>query len=426
MNYEVRRACRLAIAVAGGSLVSGAVLAQQPATATSGELEEVTVTGFRASLGASLDVKRKEAGSTDTIMAEDIADFPDLNLSESIQRLPGVSIARDAGEGRQISVRGLGPQFTRVRINGMEAMTTTGGTDAAGGTNRGRGFDFNIFASDLFNPITVRKTASADVEEGSLGATVDLQVARPFDYNGFTLVTSAQLGYNDLSESFDPRASLLVSNSFGDGRFGALLSVAYSQRELADEGSSTVRWQNGGRLPDRGPGTGYHPAQVNNAFRPRIPRYDIYAHEQDRLGVTGSLQFAPSDCHAVQPRCAVLDTSTAAAPRCSCESPNFSSAALNQVDVLEAEIDSPELRWSMAGSTTWTSAASSATTSCRPSSCRSRSTASHEFSETWSIARTGRLCELRVSTTRSRRHCCGTAPTSRTTSTTTATTRACR
>ena len=116
------------------------------------------------------------------IVAEDIADFPDLNLAESLQRVPGVVIARDAGEGRQISVRGLGPQFTRVRINGVEAMSANGGTDAAGGTNRGRNFDFNTFASELFNNITVRKTASADVEEGSLGATVDLRTGRPFDY----------------------------------------------------------------------------------------------------------------------------------------------------------------------------------------------------------------------------------------------------
>ena len=95
------------------------------------------------------------------IVAEDIADFPDLNLAESLQRVPGVVIARDAGEGRQISVRGLGPQFTRVRINGIEAMSANGSTDASGGTNRGRNFDFNTFASELFNNITVRKTASA-------------------------------------------------------------------------------------------------------------------------------------------------------------------------------------------------------------------------------------------------------------------------
>ncbi|HEY5851222.1 MAG TPA: TonB-dependent receptor plug domain-containing protein, partial [Lysobacter sp.] len=94
------------------------------------DLDAVVVTGFRGSLEKALDKKRSEVGVVDAIVAEDIADFPDLNLAESLQRIPGVSIARDAGEGRQISVRGLDSQFTRVRINGMEALTTTGGTDS--------------------------------------------------------------------------------------------------------------------------------------------------------------------------------------------------------------------------------------------------------------------------------------------------------
>ena len=157
-------------------------------------VEEVVVTGFRASLNKALEAKQEQVGSIDMIVAEDIADFPDLNLAESLQRVPGVSIARDAGEGRNISVRGLGPQFTRVRINGIEAMSANASTDASGGTNRARNFDFNTFASELFTNLTVRKTASADVDEGSLGATVDLVVARPFDYADFTFVTGAQVG----------------------------------------------------------------------------------------------------------------------------------------------------------------------------------------------------------------------------------------
>jgi TonB-dependent receptor len=261
--------------------------------------EEIIVTGFRGSLEAAIDIKRDEVGAVDVIVAEDIADFPDLNLSESIQRVPGVAITRDAGEGRQISVRGLGAQFTRVRINGMETLATTGGTDAVGGTNRARSFDFNIFASELFNSITVRKSASAEVEEGSLGATVDLQTALPFDYDGFTMAASGQLHYNDLSESTDPRLAFLVSNRWGN--IGALFSIAYSDRESLEEGASTVRWQNG---TGSGAGfgsetTGYTLAQLNAAFRPRIPRYDVYQHEQERLGITGALQWRPSNATEV-------------------------------------------------------------------------------------------------------------------------------
>src|SRR5688572_20652540 len=237
---------RLLIAVLLGALGVGAqdLAAQTPAEpgrSADDAVEEIVITGFRRSLDVALDAKRADAGAIDMIVAEDIADFPDLNLAEAIQRVPGVSIQRDAGEGRQISVRGLGPEFTRIRLNGIEAMSANGGTDAAGGTNRARNFDFNTFASELFNAITVRKTANASTDEGSLGATVDLRTARPFDYQGYTLVTSLTGSYNDLSEDVDPRAAALISNTFGD-RFGVLLSAAYTQRGLIDEGSSAVRW----------------------------------------------------------------------------------------------------------------------------------------------------------------------------------------
>ena len=272
------------------------------------QVDEVVVTGFRASLDASLNIKRDAIGSVDAIVAEDIAKFPDLNLAESIQRIPGVSIARDAGEGRQVTVRGLGPQFTRVRLNGMEAMSANGGTDAAGGTNRDRSFDFNTFASELFNGITIRKTAAAEVEEGSLGATVDLRVARPFDYTGFRFASSIQGSYNDIGEDLDPRGALLISDRFADGRFGVLFSAAYTGRKLLDEGSSAVRWQNARNLDGTlNTGAVFGPidpadqpnlptaAALNDAFRPRIPRYDQYKHDQERLGLTTSLQWQATD-----------------------------------------------------------------------------------------------------------------------------------
>jgi len=266
-----------------------------PTTATD-ELEEIIVTGFRGSLELALDDKKKSAAAIDSIRSEDIAKFPDSNLAESVQRIPGVSIARDAGEGRNLTVRGLGAQFTRVRINGMEAMSTTGGTDSSGGANRNRSFDFNVFASELFNSITARKTASADVEEGSLGATVDLRTARPFDYPGFTAVVSGKAAYNDLAEETDPRASFLISNTFADGKFGALLSAAYTERSLLEEGFGTVRWDNGpssGGLNPASTPTNITIGQANAAstFLPRLPRYGVLTHDQDRLGVTGSLQW---------------------------------------------------------------------------------------------------------------------------------------
>ena len=206
-------------------------------------IETVVVTGFRGSLDRALDMKRSDLGNSDTILAEDIAKFPDLNLSESIQRVPGVALSRDEGEGRQIQVRGLGSGFTRVRINGMEAMSTVGGEDSQGGTNRTRSFDFNTFSSDLFSAITVKKTASADLEEGSLGATVDLHTPLPFDHDGFTLATSAQGGYADQNGAFNPRISGLISDTFDGGQFGALFAFAAGRRTTTQVGFDTTRFE---------------------------------------------------------------------------------------------------------------------------------------------------------------------------------------
>ncbi|NIK40777.1 TonB-dependent receptor [Xanthomonas arboricola] len=286
------------LALSIGLALSGHLAAQETTQAPAEpavDLDTVTVTGYRASVEKALDIKRGEAGVVDAIVAEDIGKFPDLNLAESLQRIPGVVITREAGEGRAISVRGLGPEFTRVRINGMEALTTVGAGDQSGGTNRGRGFDFNVFASDLFSQLIARKTASADVEEGSLGATVDLRTARPFDYNGFTFAASGQAAYNAMAEKANPRVAALIANTWADNTFGALLSVAYTEREVLEEGSNTGRWANG---PSNGGFSATSPfaaARSTDVYHPRFPRYTQQIHDQQRLGVTGALQWKPTD-----------------------------------------------------------------------------------------------------------------------------------
>ena len=304
---DIFRVSSLLTATAIWSFANGAAAQDATPTATDSpegaeQIDEVVVTGFRASLNKALEDKRQAAGAIDSIRAEDISKFPDSNLAESAQRIPGVSITRDAGEGRNLSVRGLGPQFTRVRINGMEAMSTTGGTDSSGGTNRNRQFDFNVFASELFSSITARKTSSAEIDEGSLGATVDLRAGRPFDFNEFTMVGGVKMAYNDLGEDVDPRATFLVSNTFGDGHFGVLFSAAYAERNLLEEGPSTVRWDLGSSVGGFNPMSapvGVTMAEVNNSFHPRIPRYGRLTHEQERLGLTAALQWQANDANLV-------------------------------------------------------------------------------------------------------------------------------
>ena len=268
---------------------------QEGAVESVDTLETITVTGYRASLEKALEIKRSEKGVVDAIVAEDIGKFPDLNLAESLQRIPGVVITRDAGEGRNITVRGLGPQFTRVRLNGLEALSTVGSSDGQGGTNRSRNFDFNVFASDLFSQLIVRKTASADVDEGSLGATVDLRTARPFDYDGFTAAGSLQGSFNDVTDTTDPRFAGLIANSWADGKFGALVSLAYSERHALDEGTGTVRWSGGTTNGGFNAASPFKPALASDVYAPRFPRYTLMEHDQKRLGITAALQFKPSD-----------------------------------------------------------------------------------------------------------------------------------
>lgn len=338
-----------AIAIAATLLVAAPALAQnqpqagqspadQPATADP-QTADIVVTGFRASLNSALGMKRQEAAAIDSIVAEDIGKFPDSNLAESMQRVPGVALARgDGGEGRNISVRGLGAGFTRVRINGMEGTAQTGGSDIYGAGNNGRSFDFNVFPTEIFSALSVRKTPSADVEEGSLGATVDLTAPKPFDQkDDFVLSMTARGVYNELSKKVDPRASLLISKQFGDSGFGILGSVAYQKRNIREVGYSAVDLlsanTNGGFCSPAGfaqqnpatnaakgadalncstgnPRTSTNAAYQSiidlrrddlpnvpgsGAFLPRIPRYLNSEQDQERIGGSLTLQFQPDD-----------------------------------------------------------------------------------------------------------------------------------
>jgi TonB-dependent receptor len=267
--------------------------------------DEIVVTGFRRSLEAALDIKRDTVSSVDAIVAEDIAKFPDQNLAESLQRIPGISIQREGGEGRSITVRGLGAQFTRVRVNGLETIATS--TEGAA-SNRDRAFDFNVFASELFNSIVVHKTAEASLDEGSLGAVVDLNTGNPLaGRRGVTFVTSVQGSYNTLSKDLGPRVAGLLSWKSPEGNFGASVSAAYQQNNVLELGNNTVRWQqarfdsvNGTPCFTR-PNSGgtYVPSAncdaVALAFHPRIPRYGEVGHDRERLGLTAGVQWAPSD-----------------------------------------------------------------------------------------------------------------------------------
>ncbi|WP_422056432.1 TonB-dependent receptor [Sphingomonas sp.] len=310
MRFTVRRGGARLLAATSALVIATAAQAQDaPAEPAAGEDEEIVVTGFRASLDAALNVKRESVAAVDAIVAEDIAKFPDQNLAESLQRIPGIAIQRDGGEGRAITVRGLGSQFTRVRVNGLETITTS--HDGAA-SNRDRAFDFNVFASELFSSIVVHKTASADLDEGSLGAVVDLNTGNPLKGKyGLTFAASAQGSYNDLSDTWGPRVAGLIGWKSPDGTLGASISAAYQKTTTKEIGNNTVRWAqarfdsvNGTNcFTTANSGGTYVPSAACNqaalSFHPRIPRYGEVTHYRERLGLTGSIQWSPSDATQV-------------------------------------------------------------------------------------------------------------------------------
>lgn len=291
---------------------------------------DIIVTGFRSSLDKSLAIKRNAVGVIDSISAEDVGKFPDSNLAESMQRLPGVAITRgDGGEGKTISVRGLGAQFTRVRLNGMEGSSSTGSSDIRSGYVSSRSFDFSIFPSELFSELSVRKTSEADVEEGSLGATVDLETPRPLSYNkDFTLAINAQGTYDDLRRRVSPQATAIVAKKFLDDTFGVAASVSYTKRHTREEGWSAIDILQGSlnhfcspvgyapaspgdnalngsdaancstgnpRLPNSPKNVvNYTTVDSDNTFVPRTPRLIRSDQDYSRLGGTLTLQANPS------------------------------------------------------------------------------------------------------------------------------------
>jgi TonB-dependent receptor len=239
-NKLVLRAGLKAVLLCGvcaGALATQPVRAQQQqagASQNSDGYEEIVVYGVRKSLEEAVNAKRAAANFTDSVYAEDIGKFPDLNLAEAINRVPGMQLTRDIdGEGYNIQIRGLGTNFTKVLLNGAQVAVASDGTTDAGNSNRE--IDLNMFPTELFTRITVNKTAEAQQLEGGAAGVVDLRAAHAFDKPGLHLNYSYQQDYHDLPGTSSPRGSVLFSDTFGD-KFGVLLGFAGNINHTATEG----------------------------------------------------------------------------------------------------------------------------------------------------------------------------------------------
>lgn len=270
-------------------------------------VEEVVVTGFRKSLSDARAIKRDSVIQKDAIVAEDMAKFPELNLAESLQRLPGVQINREAGEGRRISLRGLGPDFARVQLNGMEVLgNVDSAQDSRGQRSRDRAFDFNIFASELFSKVEVEKTYQAAQNEGGMAGTVGLFTGKPFDYApGAKGAVSIKAGTNQYTKDTQPRVAGLFSYNW-DNKFGAAVSVAYSKRRTTEQGHNTYNYDkpSASKLASM-VAAGLDISKLSAAQKTKFLSGDLvfadgnrlssWDSKMERLGVTSAFQWQATD-----------------------------------------------------------------------------------------------------------------------------------
>ncbi len=310
-----------------------------PSQAASGDLQEVVVTGYRKSLTESTDAKREAIGFIDQINAEDIGKFPDTNIAESFNRIPGITITRDIdGEGTNIAIRGLGTNFTRVLLNGAPiAIASTGTTDAQ---NTNREVDLDMLPTELFTQLTVHKSSSAEMIEGGAAGTVDMRSARPFDNPGAHVTFGAQ-GTKNKGASWGERGSIILSDTWDNG-FGALLGATGVGNKLDVKGFETIgythaqlsaaqcnqpgspppasvcnttgvgNWTIPGTVPanaGNGLTTGatidnafllaHNPGltiqQIDNALIPRLGRPSDEFGSRDRYNAIASFEFRPND-----------------------------------------------------------------------------------------------------------------------------------
>ncbi|ESQ85085.1 hypothetical protein AEAC466_05085 [Asticcacaulis sp. AC466] len=256
--------------------------AAEPAT-------EVIVTGIRASLRNSLQAKRTAEAVVDSVTAEDAGKFPDTNISESLQRVPGVAIQRNAGEGQFVSVRGLGPEFNNVLVNGRTIPTD----------NQGREFSFDVLSADLISRADVYKTSLPELPEGGIGATINIQTARPLDTRGTHASVNVFGSYDSLTKDYSPNMSGIFSYANPSHNFGVVASLSYTDRESKQNSVQTDVWVSRPATVITGSESSVGlPASAATTQTFLMPS-NLGFHQQDasRKRVVGNLtlQFKPND-----------------------------------------------------------------------------------------------------------------------------------
>jgi TonB-dependent receptor len=280
------------------SLQAFAQEATQEATETEDAnlVERINVTGIRSSLTKSLATKRFSGNIVDVISSEDIGKFPDQNVAESLQRVPGIQISRSKGEGESVSIRGLDPDLVLVTINGRRAPSSTANSATFSSEQRGRRFQFDQLSSELVSSLEVYKTTQARLEEGGVAGTINIKTPRPFDIG--KELSSFRLGssYSELAEDVGPEFGGLYSNLLTED-FGIMISASYSDKTIRQDfvdqpgynfididQDLNVLSANQSDIPT---GDLAH----NDVFIPQSSRLFNFDENRKRLGLSGTAQW---------------------------------------------------------------------------------------------------------------------------------------
>ncbi|HBO15441.1 MAG TPA: hypothetical protein DD440_03805, partial [Porticoccaceae bacterium] len=267
-------------------------LASSGGLAQSQMIEEVVVTGMLSTMKAATARKRDSSGMMDAVLAEDIGKFPDTNLAESLQRIPGVAISRSNGEGDQLTVRGMGPQFNFVTLNGRQMSNV----------NANRSYGFSDILPEMVTGVDVHKTGNATQPSGGIGALIDIQTATPLQIGDRTS-GSVKMLYDDYAGSTTPQVSGLFSKMLTDN-FGILVSAGYQNRETENDFVQVREWRrfNTLRVDVDGDGTIDPDTEYGIATADGSPWYvpiqsitGHEAHDRDRKNGNLVMQYKASD-----------------------------------------------------------------------------------------------------------------------------------
>jgi iron complex outermembrane receptor protein len=266
--------------IASASLLAFAIAHSAAAADAPATVGELVVTGIRASQEASIQTKRNAEAVVDSITAEDVGKFPDKNVAEALQRVPGVVVNREFGEGERVSVRGTPRNLTRTLLDGHGLATADWFIlDQLSAT---RSFNYLMLPSEIIGKVNVYKSPTAALEEGGIGALIDVETRRPLDLKSMYIAGSLQADYNEKSGKSNPAGSLLFSWKNSENTLGVLIAGIYEKREIRRDGVETLGYFNNG--------TAASPQLV-----PSLIGSALFQQERIRKGVNVAIQWKPSD-----------------------------------------------------------------------------------------------------------------------------------